>query len=413
MVKGKAMQLKHGKSRLRLLIIPNSLSTFGGGEHLALELAKMFKNKYDVKLIDPISKKDVIRRDKHKLLEEFGIEESSVTTVECSSIQAKAFNTEGYLLMMPKIKGIRHLSNAIKNSDVIYCITNNPLLLGYSVFFANKFDSRLILAVQNRIFSSYFEKGMGLKDRISISLYKTVLKQIRYFHALNSFDLKLIKENIPKAKVYLVPGFTQIENRAVRANNKRFRVVFVGRLPKHQKGIDLLYSIVEKTLASNDKIEFKIIGAGGDGEPLVDELARRYPKNVGRPGFLPYNEVKGEYKEANLLIFTSRGEELRYFPLVFLEGQSFGLPIITFSGRGYDSILLSKVQGVSVKPFDTDKFSNELLRYYRMWKRDKKGYLQVKRRIHKIVKENFNEEVVLSKMSEMFKDAALAQKVQA
>jgi glycosyltransferase involved in cell wall biosynthesis len=231
--------------------------------------------------------------------------------------------------------------------------------------------------------------------------YRRILNKIKYYHALNSYDAQLVKDNIPNAKPYLVPGFAEFKNNKLPFNKNEFTVLWVGRLDKYQKGVDLFCDVVEKVLAKETSIKFRVYGGGEDGEPLIKALVSRHGKNVEWPGFVPYAKVKEGYKDANLLAFTARGEELRYFPLVFLEGQALGLPIVVFDGKGYKGIITDNVEGSLIKPFNTDDFANAILKYYKIWKASKNDYIKLKKKISVLTKEKFGDEVIIPKMAKM------------
>jgi glycosyltransferase involved in cell wall biosynthesis len=392
--------MKRKSKRYRLMIIPNTLASFGGGEHLALEMANKLRNVCDVTILNPVSRKDIVRREKSDLLKEYRIADKQVVDIPCMSFGLRVFETEDFLFMIPTINGTKKISDMMKNTDSVYCITHNPLLLTYSVTFANRYGKKFVFAIQNRIFASIFSKKQDLLTKGGSLIYRNVLRRVRYFHSLNSFDTHIVKKHIQNARVYQIPGFTTFENQKVGVNGKKFGVLFVGRLPKYQKGVDLFCEIVEKVVRKEPKIEFRVCGAGGDGEPLVKALARRYPSSVKWLGFMPYEKVKEQYKDASLLAFTARGQELRYFPLVFLESQSFGLPVVTFEGEGYEGIVTDGVEGSLINEFDTEKFANAIMAYYRIWLSSKSRYLQLKRKISALTRKKFSDKVIIPKMGD-------------
>ncbi|MGI0100145.1 MAG: glycosyltransferase family 4 protein [Candidatus Micrarchaeaceae archaeon] len=387
-------------AKYNLTIIPNTLATFGGGEHLAFEMANKLKGSCNVRIVNPVSSIDMIRTEKGKLLKEHGIKESQVVDVECKGMRMKAFGTEDFILMVPTMNGKHRLAETIKKSDSVYCITNNPFIVDYAAKVSNKYNTKFVFAIQNRIFASYFEKSRSLKDIMGTAMYRRILRKIKYFHALNSFDANLVKRNLPKAIAYTIPGFTSLKKPRVSTNSGRFVALWVGRLPEYQKGVDLLCDVIKRTVEKDKDIEFRIVGAGGDGEHLVKSISKTHKDNVSWLGFVPYDKVKRQYSDSDLLLFTARGDELRYFPLVFLEGQSFGLPIVAFDGNSHEEIVDS-TSGKLIKAFDTGKFSDAVIEYHRLWVRDRKRYLKLKARISDITMDRYSEEAVIPKMARM------------
>ena len=383
--------------KFRLLILTNTISTFGGGEKLAFDMRNLLKE-FKVTFTNPVSKIDLVRENEAELLRQFGIPKEDVYKVECVGIQRKAYGVEDYILMLPTPAGIAALADAIKNSDAIYCMTNNPFLLSISIFYSKLYKSKFVFGVQQPLFTKLFEA-----NGLAVSLYRSVLGQIKYYHVLNSYEEGLINKDFPNAITYPIPGFIKAGNNKPK-QSKEFVVMFAGRQMRHEKGIDLLCEIIEKTIKKNQAIKFKIVGAKGDGAPLIETLAKKYPKNVSALGFIPAKQVREEWASASVALLTSRNEELRYFPLVFLESQSFGLPLVTFKGKGYYSILTDAIQGTMVKSYDTNAASDAILKYYQRFKKSRSEYFEMKKKIATLNKRVYGEETIIPQMVKMFKD---------
>ncbi len=167
------------------------------------------------------------------------------------------------------------------------------------------------------------------------------------------------------------------------------------------KLIDLLKEIIDRTLSSNQKIRFDIVGSGDNGERIVNELVSRYPKNVKWYGFASEKRLVEEYRNSSLLAFPSRFES---FGLSLAEGQAYGLPGIAFDVRGPNVIMKNSIQGKLVRPFNTEAFSSEILTYYKMWEKDKAGYLNLKKRISKMVIDRFGEKRILPQVIGMLSE---------
>ena len=386
-----------------LLIIPNTLATFGGGENLAFSLYHRLGYAYNIRIVNPFSNKDLIRTEKSELLRQHKIKPRDVVDVRCRSFRMKTYGNEEFLFMIPTSEGKKELESAVKWSGSIYGITQNPLLLRAAVRYANRFNSKYVFAIQNYFFSSFFDSSTGIISNAQKWAYRSILKQIRHFHALNSYDAGLVRKNIPRAMPYIIPGFTDSSPKRISANRKEFVVLWVGRLDRYQKGVDLFCDIVEKVVAREGGIKFLVLGGGEDGEPLIKGLASKYKKNVEWRGFVPHEKVKEAYGQSSLIAFTSRGDELRYFPLVFLEGQSFGLPIVTFDGKGCKGIVGDNVNGTLIKPFDTSDFADEIISRYRKWKSSGSGYSKIMSTVSRHAAERFGPDVVIPEMARMLK----------
>lgn len=384
------------KERRRLTIITNTVSTFGGGERWAFELIKRIKNRYRIALVNPTSKISINKVSKESLLKDYGLKGAvDIINIESLGIKKRIFEKEHFILIVPKPRSIIKLKDAIKSSDVVYILSSNPLILSYSTIFANNYRKKLIFGVHNPYFPEIFNQNAPSFFK---SVYKTLFRSVKYFHVLNSSDFRLIKENIPKAKVSMIPNFVYGEQGKPKPNS-RFTVLFVGRLQTHQKGIDLLRHIIENTISKNYNIAFRIAGSGGDGEETIKLLQKKYPENVRMLGFIGPRKLNNEYNSASLLIFPSRAEA---FPLTLLEAQGHGLPVIAYDIKGPNDLMRKEFQGRLIAPFDSKEFAKEIINYYKLWASSRKRYAGMKKKIIKNIYSLYSTEKIIPKLAELF-----------
>ena len=96
---------------------------------------------------------------------------------------------------------------------------------------------------------------------------------------------------------------------------------------------------------------------------------------------------------------TSRIET---FSLVTLEAQAHGLPVVAFDIKGPNDII-TDFSGSVVKAFDTEYFSNEILRYYNLWK-DGKLNAKYRNKIIDYTFSKYSDEIIIPKIQKMFMD---------
>ncbi len=352
------------KNKTRLLILSNTLSTFGGGERWALELAKRIRKDYGVKIVNPVSKRSAARTSEEYLRKEYSLRDNEILTLHCTGVSRSAFGGEQFILMVPSLAAVGALYNGIKEADVVYIISLNPILFYLTTKFAKMLKKRVILGLHNPFFPALFDRAPN-KGALSW-IYRRQLNCIDAFHAFNSDDAKLVSENYPDAKVYMIPHFATGSAAVMRTTpNKAFVVLFVGRLETYHKGIDLLRSVIQKTLKLNNAIFFHVVGAGTDGDSLVKNFAEAYPRNVVWRGFLEHKALDTEYSNASVFVLTSRFET---FGLSLLEAQAFGIPAVAFDVKGPRDILQKQLQGTLIPDFDTDKFAEAIVKYYEEWR---------------------------------------------
>ena len=134
-------------------------SNFRRGEKFAFDLRNLLSGRFKTSFTNPVSKLDIVREDTSKLLKQFGIPEGEIHDIKCHGVMKKAFGNQDYVLMIPKPAGLARLASAVKHSDVVYCITNNPFLLFFSVFYAKIYGRKLIFGVQQPLFAKIFKSG--------------------------------------------------------------------------------------------------------------------------------------------------------------------------------------------------------------------------------------------------------------
>ena len=226
----------------------------------------------------------------------------------------------------------------------------------------------------------------------------SLLRQVRFFHVINSSDFELVKKHFPKAKIYKISIFITKNYLEPRSNNKEFVVLYVGRFAKDQKGIDILDKIVKKVISKEDRIRFHMVGGGGDGEKIIYSLGDNYKKNVKVLGFVNEKKLDEEYKNASLFILPSRYEGL---PAVLIEAQTYGLPVVAFDVKGPNDIIINKVQGTLIRPFEVDVFSENILKYFILWERKSQKYIKSKKEISELIYKKYGESNILRNMEGM------------
>ena len=380
----------------KLAIIVNSFYSFGGGERWAIELSKKIKDDFGVTLIHQVMEGEV---DSLERIEFDKSEDTSIKLVKitCYGKQSNQFGYN-YIFRIPTFAGFYRLAKTIKNSDVIYQVSFNPLIFSFSVFVAKIFGKRLIIGIHNPTFPNLFKKDNTALESLEKLYFKFILRFADAFHVLNRRDMLLVKHNLKK-KVYLIPNplFEKVSPKILSTQSKKFVVLFVGRLAVRDKGVDMLKQIIEKTVQIDKKIEFRIIGLGEGGD-LVNDLVHRYPNNVKQLGFISYNKVKVNYMNSNLLIMPSRIEA---FPFVVLEAQSFGLPVVAFNIPGPKDIISPRKTGELVSPFNVGKFVDKIISYDNLWRNDPKKYYIIKQNVFDITNKKYDSNKIISELKKL------------
>lgn len=135
------------------------------------------------------------------------------------------------------------------------------------------------------------------------------------------------------------------------------RIIAVGRLAQ-QKGFDLLLQAVHLIKNQMNGWTVEVFGEGENKDMLL-----QMSKNLGVSSIVHFqgytSDVQEQMLQSSIYIMSSRFEGM---PLVLLEAQSCGLPIISFDCKeGPSEIVEDGKSGYLVKPFDIKEMSEKLL----------------------------------------------------
>lgn len=135
------------------------------------------------------------------------------------------------------------------------------------------------------------------------------------------------------------------------------RIIAVGRLA-HQKGFDLLLQVIHLIKDQMNGWTVEVFGEGEDKDMLL-----QMSTDLGVSSIVHFQgyvkDVKEQMIHSSIYIMASRFEGM---PLVLLEAQSCGLPIISFDCKeGPSEIVEDGKSGYLVKTFDIKEMSEKLL----------------------------------------------------
>lgn len=323
-------------------------------------------------------------------------------TVKITYYRAQKINLLRDLLPL-SFSGFRALSS-IRKFQTVYSM-HQGLILNYFLHVACRtFKKKFILGIHSPIFFDEEPLDVNwLKKRlmkIFVAFRRHLVRRLKFARVQNRKDTQRLIDYGFSGEIYNIPPHIIEEKEFTPTlDGKQFIALFVGRLSVKHKGIDLLRSIIDDLMEKREQIQFHIIGSGNDGEPLADELSRKYPKNVIWRGFVTDDELQKEYISASLFLFPSRAEN---FGISLAEAQSYGIPAVAFRVMGSEDVLAEKHQGVLVEPFDTAQFSLRVAEYFHMWQKNRDAYLDLKKKISKIARARFSDSIIFEKMKSMF-----------
>lgn len=135
------------------------------------------------------------------------------------------------------------------------------------------------------------------------------------------------------------------------------KVLAVGRL-NQQKGFDRLINVWNLVVKNKKNARLLIVGEGEDLELLNQMIIDLNLLEVIK--IVPFqNELSSYYLDSDLYVMTSRNEGL---PMVLLEAQSFGLPIVAFDcNYGPREIVNNNIDGYLVEDGNIEVMAEKII----------------------------------------------------
>lgn len=228
--------------------------------------------------------------------------------------------------------------------DSISCVFTVPALIGLNV---------------NHICWEHFNFKVNLGVKFRDLGRKLAARYCDYIVTLTERDRELWIDGLKnvKAKIIAIPNPTPFESINHTPNLDFKTVLSVGRLT-YQKGFDLLLDAWALVCKQNSDWTLKIVGGGEDEQTLKNQAKELGIEN--RVIFVPPTKnIAEHYKTASFYCMSSRFEGL---PMVLLEAQSYGLPIVSFDcDTGPAEVIENGKNGFLIQSFKIEDMSEMLL----------------------------------------------------
>jgi len=240
------------------------------------------------------------------------------------------------------------LRKFIKNHKIDVVISVDSILCMFSV------PALAFLKTKHICWEHFnFKVDLGVKYR----KYGRILaaKYCDYVVTLTQRDQELWSNGIKniKAKVIPICNPTPFENVNHIPSFEHKTILSIGRLT-YQKGFDMLIDAWAMVCKVNKDWKLVIVGEGEDKGALIDKA--RNLSIEDRVIFVGETKnVNFYYKTSSVYCMSSRFEGL---PMVLLEANSYGLPIISFDCDTGPSEIINK--NFLVKCFDLNEYAEKL-----------------------------------------------------
>ncbi len=195
-----------------------------------------------------------------------------------------------------------------------------------------------------------FPQSTNGKRRLFRLLYLRFAKAVFYrrllaFHALSTMEERLVRKMVPGANVYRLPQGPPIHvqrllklngNSHGRGDNGSCRLIYVGRLDVHAKGLDILLRAFAQAIRSSQFEGVSLTLVGPDWRGGLEELRRlarhlAIEDRVKFTGPMRAENVMQLLHEADLFLLLSRNEA---FGISLAEALLAGLPALVSTEVG-------------------------------------------------------------------------------
>jgi len=280
------------------------------------------------------------------------------------------------------------------NPDVIIITGYDQLAYWQALFYARKFNKKIIFWNGSTLLYSKFKKG------IFYLIKKFFLKKIDGFVTYGTKASEYLKYfNIPDDKIitgcntvdinwFMNNSFNLRRNSlydTLNQNNEKIKLLFIGRLIKF-KGLDLLLDTFKEL--KSDNIVLYVIGSGNDEDYFREKVKNYNLNNIIFTGFLQKNEIIYYYSMSDYFIFPTLNEN---WGLVINEALSCGLPVLSsiYAGVSYD-LVINGINGYVFDPLDRKDFFEKLRKIIST----KFNREQIKNSIKKFTPEDYAEKIL-------------------
>ncbi len=209
-----------------------------------------------------------------------------------------------------------------------------------------------------------FVRKSGYSDRIYLRRREWLRQEPKALIAVSQFIRgKMLEQGFPAEKI--VVHYIGVDTEFFRADPQLPRepmVLFVGRLAE-KKGCEYLVRAMARVQASMPEVKLKIIG-DGPLRPSLERLAGEVLRNYEFTGFVTPEVVKEQMNRAWLYAapsLTAHTGEQEGCPMVVVEAQSMGTPVVGTRSAGIPEAVLHGTSGLLYPERDAEGLAHGML----------------------------------------------------
>lgn len=238
----------------------------------------------------------------------------------------------------------QHQIDTLVVVDSISCIFTVPALIGLNI---------------KHICWEHFNFNVNLGVKYRDIGRKWAAKYCDYVVTLTQRDKELWEKGLKKinGKITAISNPVTYEDIENIPSLEYKTILTVGRLT-HVKGFDLLITAWARVAQQVPDWKIVIVGCGED-ELMLKQMAKDFAVDDSIIFAGQQKNMDTFYRQASFFCMTSRFEGL---PMVLLEAQSYGLPIVAFDcDTGPAEIIDHNISGLLVAPENINGLANSLL----------------------------------------------------
>lgn len=238
----------------------------------------------------------------------------------------------------------QHQIDTLVVVDSISCIFTVPALFGLNI---------------KHICWEHFNFNVNLGVKYRDIGRKWAAKYCDYVVTLTQRDKELWEKGLKKinGKITAISNPVTYEDIENIPSLEYKTILTVGRLT-HVKGFDLLITAWARVAQQVPDWKIVIVGCGED-ELMLKQMAKDFAVDDSIIFAGQQKNMDTFYRQASFFCMTSRFEGL---PMVLLEAQSYGLPIVAFDcDTGPAEIIDHNINGLLVEPGNINGLINSLL----------------------------------------------------
>ncbi|MFY9779279.1 MAG: glycosyltransferase family 4 protein [Candidatus Baltobacteraceae bacterium] len=187
----------------------------------------------------------------------------------------------------------------------------------------------------------FFAPQLAAKYHVPFdAVERMMIRHYRYIITGTEEAAKRAQSLAPRSQIYVIINGVDEEAFLLHDASEGY-CAFLGRLDRHQKGLDRLLAVIEQT---DPRVTFRIAGTGPDKDWLEASLLQRgLGDRVRLVGRLEGVSRLRFLRRARSVVFPSRYETLALIPF---EAAATGRPVIGFAGNGMETTFRSLEQPV-------------------------------------------------------------------